>query len=98
MMLVVAVHGDNALSLRAIFQEVGKGGFQGRPLAPVHRVVEQMDLGVGVRRVLKAGQIFGLGPIVDQNNICKAVLQKPINHGIQLFIRVQGRKDYRNIG
>ena len=49
--LIVPVHGDNALSLRAIFQEVGKGGFQGRPLAPVHRVVEQMDLGGGVRRV-----------------------------------------------
>ena len=41
-----------------------------------------------VRRVLKAGQIFGLGAVVDQNDIGKAVFQQAIDHGVQLFVRV----------
>ena len=60
--------------------------------------MEQVDLFMGVRRTLKTGQIFGLGAVVDQNDIGKAVFQQAIDHGVQLFVRVQGRKNHGNIG
>ena len=97
-MLIVAVHGDNALAIGPVFQEPGKGGFQGCALAAIDLVMEQMNFFMGVRRTLKTGQIFGLGAVVDQNDIGKTVFQQAIDHGVQLFIRVKGWKDHGNFG
>ena len=96
MVLIVPVHGDHSQPLGPVFQKVGEGGFQGRSLAPVHLVVQQVDLFVCIRRMLKPGKIFRLGAVVDQNNVRKAVFQEPVDHRVQLLIRVQGGQDNRN--
>ena len=97
MVLIVAVHGDDALAVGPGLQKIGKSRFQSGAFAPVDLMVQQMDLRVGVRRVLKPGQILRLGAVVDQNNVGKSVFQKPIDHSVQLFVRIQRGQDYRNV-
>ena len=96
-MLVVAVYGDNALAVGPVFQEIGKGGFESRALAPVDRMVQQGHFLMGVRRPLEPGEIFRLGAVVDQNNVRKSVLEQPLDHRVQLLVRVQGGEHYGNI-
>ena len=97
-MLVVPVHGDNAQTLRTVFQEIAERVFQRGSFALVHFMVQQVDfrmLGSQIREIVK---VFRLAAVVHQNDMGKPVFQQAVNHGDQLFIRVQRGQYNGNFG
>ena len=95
--LVVSVHRDDARSLRPVFQEPGESGFEGRALAAVAGMLQQMHLGVG-RGGLEIMPVFGLASVVDQDDVLKAVCNQSLNHGEELLIRIQRGQNHGNFG
>ena len=95
--LIVPVHGDNALSLRAVCQEPGKGGFEGRALAPVDLVGQQGNFRMGRSRIRKVVEIFRFTAVIDKDNVPESVLQQSVNDRSQLFIRIQRGQHNGNV-
>ena len=96
--LIVAIHGDNAQAVRAVFKEITEGVLQRRALAFIDLMMEQGNFRVLGGKIGKVVQVFGLAAVVDQNNIGKAVLEQSIHHGHELFVRVKGGKNHGNSG
>ena len=95
-MLIVAVHGHNAVDPRPVVQTPGEGGFHGPALAPVHRMGQHRDLRV-LRRLPEGLQVVGVAAVVHQNDVPEALGQKTLHHLHQLFVRIQRRDDDRNV-
>ena len=96
--LVVAVHGDYAQPVGAVFQKPPEGVLQGCALALVYLMVEKNNLRVGSGGVGKVVQILRLAAVVYQNDVGEAILQQAVNDGVQLFIRIQRGQNHGNIG
>ena len=98
MMLVVAVHGDNAQTVRPVLENIPEGVLQSCALALVGLVVQQGDFRVLGCKVVEVVQIFGLAAVVDQDNIGKTIFQQSVHHGDQLVVGIQGRQNHGNSG
>ena len=96
--LVVAVHGDDAEAVGTVLQEPGESGFQSSALAAVDLVVQQVDFRVGSGGIREVMQVFLLAAVVNENDIGKAIFQQAVNDGYQLLIGVERGQDYRNFG
>ena len=94
----IAVYGDYAQPLGAVFQKPPEGVLQGCALALVYLMVEKNNLRVGSGGVSKVVQILRLAAVVYQNDVGEAVFQQAVNDGIQLFIRIQRGQNHGNIG
>ena len=57
-----------------------------------------MDFRMQPGRVLKIVKVLRFAPVVDQDNVGKAVFQQAVNDGGELFVRVQGGQNYRYVG
>ena len=57
---------------------------------------QHVNLGVRLGGVGEIMKILRLAPIVDQNDVGKAVFQQPVDHGVQLFVRVKRGKNHGN--
>ena len=73
--LIVAVHSDDAQTLGPVVEEIPEGVFQGRTFALVDFMMEQGDLRMQGGKIGEIVQVFGLAAVVDQNNIGKAIFQ-----------------------
>ena len=94
--LVVAVHGDDAVDLRPMLQAPGKGGLHGPAFALVDLVGQHGDLRV-LRRLPEGGEMVVVAAVVDQDDVREALGQQPLHHLHQLFIRIQGGDDDGNV-
>ena len=92
--LVVAVHGDDAHALRAVLEKKAERVFQRGTLAFVDFVGQQGDFRVLGGKVGEIVEILRLAAVIDQNDIGKTVLQKSVHHSDELVIRVEGRQDH----
>jgi hypothetical protein len=94
--LIIAVHGDDAQRIRPIFQHPAEGGLQGSALATVELVMQKVYFRMGSGG-LEIVEVLRLAAVVNKNDVREAVFQQTVDDGQQLVVRIQRGEDNGDI-
>ncbi len=96
--LPVTVNGDNAFCFRQLLFNVFKRGFQPPPLAAVYLVMQNVYLRVRGFGRAEIFLVLFVTAVINNYNVLKALLAKPVHHAEKLFVRVErGKNDCQGI-